>query len=114
MVEICDRSSVTLPQASEPPGIFPQATTCWPIEPDDYWRLNRSVYVERSCDANGAPLRFKKTNMIVLMAGLATLFVAAQALAEIKPVPLVQQTLSGLGFDAGKPDGIWARSRSLP
>ncbi|MDM9644786.1 peptidoglycan-binding domain-containing protein [Rhizobium sp. S163] len=45
--------------------------------------------------------------MIAVATGLVGLCFGMPARAEIKPVPQVQQTLSGDGFDAGTPDGIW-------
>lgn len=57
---------------------------------------------------NGANLRFGESLILIFVAGSCGLL-ASHARAEIKPVPLVQQTLSGLGFDAGAADGIWGQ-----
>ncbi|MGV2103975.1 peptidoglycan-binding domain-containing protein [Rhizobium sp. 21-4511-3d] len=74
---------------------------------DDYWRLSARVYAGPTLTTSGATLRYDRTCIFAVATALVGLCFGVPARAEIKPVPQVQQTLSGEGFDAGTPDGIW-------
>lgn len=58
---------------------------------------------------NGDGLRYQRNNVLTLTTAFLSAYAAPPAWAEIKPVPLVQRTLSGQGFDAGEADGIWGQ-----